>query len=60
MSHVLVFREIQARRTRSFVCAGCEKRRSRSRTFTHTVNPFNQSASGAPKTERTRSERRSK
>lgn len=37
-------------RKRSGTCPGCSKRVTRSRTFEHTVNPFNKRADGVIKT----------
>ena len=46
------FDRISAQRTRSGKCPSCGKRRTRSKTFTSTVNPFNRNEDGTIKTPR--------
>ena len=43
---------ISAHRTRSGKCPSCGKRRTRSKTFTSTVNPFSRNEDGTIKTPR--------
>ena len=43
---------ISAHRTRSGKCPSCGKRRTRSKTFTSTVNPYNRNEDGTIKTPR--------
>lgn len=45
-----VFEPVMTRRSISGKCPNCGKRVTRSRTFEHTINPFNRNADGAPKT----------
>ena len=41
------FRPIRTRRTRTGKCPVCGKSVSRTRTFEHTVNPFNRNSDGS-------------
>lgn len=43
------FQEIKTSRRRSGKCPGCGKSVTRSKTFEHTVNPFNRNADGSVK-----------
>lgn len=43
------FQEVSRTARRTIRCAKCGKRRTRQRTFTNTINPFNKNADGIPK-----------
>lgn len=45
-----VFEEVPYRATKSVRCSTCDKPVRRSRTFTQTVNPWNVTEAGEPKT----------
>lgn len=45
------FQELKTSRNKSGKCPGCKKRVKRSKTFLHTVSPFNKTKNGFTKTE---------
>lgn len=45
----VTFDKIEARGVVKFTCAKCKKKRTRTRTFWMTANPFNRDSKGVPK-----------
>lgn len=49
MRRTITFESVKRQGVKSGVCVGCGKRKRRTLTFEHTINPFNKHPDGTPK-----------